>query len=43
MNFLVLQELFSLPIQRPQVTFKAKDSVADIVTSTFDFFHKLVV
>lgn len=35
MYFLALQELISLPIQRPQVACKAKDSVVNIVTSMF--------
>lgn len=39
MYFLALQELISLPIdiQAPQIACKAKDSVVDIVTSTFVF------
>ena len=38
MYFLALQELISLPMRRPQVACKAKDSVVDIVTSTFVFY-----
>ena len=40
MYFLVLQDLFSLPIQRPQGACKAKDSVADIVISMFVLFSE---
>ena len=38
MYFLVLQNLISVPVQRPQVACKVKYSVTDIVISMFVFF-----